>query len=773
MRSADGLLLLGAVIFSHSALAELARSAPSEDVLCLTLGAGHAESSLREEDRRDLGKSLVVRILTAVLDVLVTEHQDFSSYIKHSAMEISLIALCDELYNAAHPQQPLSSLLNRYSHPDSVIFVLLDLVADAATSVDIELHLKNGCEKVPVTPRNRFQNVAANRFSPSMGGFAGNSKVMNIQESVNNALSAISSRMSLSQFVGGLGTVPDPSVEPHIANVPGSNIQSATSNDPRFSPRSPTFSETQVTVSNGNSFVTEHIANGSESSTFISNDVPDVSNQRNSFIDGNHMNSPRSSILSGRPMSNSVIKSNLESQLISPPTPLQLAEQALSLLVVLCGPRPSSPYRSALFGMVDSTRNTSTDSHSYSFSKLYETLGKWMTHPKAALLGYYLIVGNKRFRTFSLSRTDPEVLLLPLLASLRRRCGIGAIPADAYIPATIILTLTSDKGFCEAIDTISVPYEFLRFLEDTAKIGKEEVVMSSIILLVCSRVVQQSMIMRRQNPDCLLASLAIAVMANVSGDVTNLHSFAAERLLSLVEFLGRRRKKALLLEQKLINMPRAPPQVRDSPLANGTSSPRKGFERNPERQLLKPMISCCGASALSDLLTEYIGLSLEVIVSILRSRSVVSANRHLVYTLLHREALVDIDHIANISDQTRALSHVLRRMLEFFVELVDNHGDLSHDANVTKPQTRRPFNTSSTGISVERVFHVIDQNARHLGPDIFEGLPEARFVYEEIRLAKVFLRPYSWSLATRSSELFWELDKASMPISLTPFTPTD
>lgn len=770
LRSGQGQTLLGALIFSRAALTELMRVAPSEDALCLTLGAGHAESSLQEADRIDLGKSLVARILTASLDVLAeNQATDHSPNIKLYAIELTLVALCDELYNLSHAHQPLSSLLDRHPHPSKIIHVLLDTLSDAAAHVDIEKHLNIGCERIAAVQRMFPGSTAATRISRSGALLAASTSVANIQTSVNNALSALSSRISLPPFVGGINTFPDAAVETHIAHfVPSHGNSSSSSHSTAAQTRTPTSSQSRMQSSPLSSFFSEQKEGKTKTASSASGDAVQEICQGAAYVEGSFKGSPRSTHLSNRSPRCSVRREKSE---LNAPNPSHLAEQALSLLVILCSPRPSGQYRTALSELTDSTRQLEEEGNSYSFPQLYETLGKWMAHPKAALLGYYLITVNKRFRTFTLARTDPDVLLLPLLASLRRRCVVGAVPADAHISAAIMLILTSDKGFCEAIDCISIPSSFIPFLEDAAKIGNEHIVLSGMILLICARAVQQSLVMRRRSPDCFLASTTLAIMGNVSGYVTNLHSLAAERLLSLVEFLGRRRRKALMLEYQKSNMPKRPPRVGDSPRASEKAS--DPFEVNKGTRAVKPNDEHHVDSKLSEFVMEYLGVALEVIVSILRSRSLVSANRHMVYTLLHRESIVYVDHIAKISDHTRALCHILRRMLEFFIEFVEDHSETSHELRAGKARRNRTLGASSNGISVERVFRIIDKKARHLGTDTFEGLPEARFTYEEFELAKVFLRPYSWSLVTRSGKLFWDLDKASMPISLAPFIPAD
>lgn len=312
---------------------------------------------------------------------------------------------------------------------------------------------------------------------------------------------------------------------------------------------------------------------------------------------------------------------------------------------------------------------------------------------------------------------------------------------------------------------ITVPNSWLTFIEGKSRLGNEPISLSGVVLLVCARVIQQSLVLRRRTPECFLVNVCLAIMANVSGDVTNLHSLAAERLLSLVEFLARRRKKALLVAKHSKEMPMEPPRIGDSPRVRPQQSPTvdNGQVVNSDiySTATAKVSSFEKSMAFLERLSSFIGMSLEIIVSVLRSRSVVSANRHLVYTLLHREAILDMDQVTNASVKSASLSHMLRRMIDFFGKYIDENGETSKEGGSVR---NVDANASATGISVERVFSIIDKNARHLTPDVFEGVPELRFQYEELDGSEEFIRPYVWALAARQCESEWNLDQATIPV---------
>lgn len=395
----------------------------------------------------------------------------------------------------------------------------------------------------------------------------------------------------------------------------------------------------------------------------------------------------------------------------------EVCEKALAVLCILCMPKKGNDYAAALDGEGEG---------SVGFKRLYSMLGRWLVEPKAALVGYYLVMGSRKFRTFTLARTDPDAVVVPLLAVLRRKCGVGKDGGDAYVAGTVLLRLTSDKGFCEAIDQIRVSQEGVELIEEGGRLGGEDVKLSGMVMLVCARVVQQSLVVKRQRPDVFLGGVCLAVLANVAADVTGLHPVAAERLVALVEFLGRRRTKAMILAAKLGEMPARPPRISESPRLLGEE----------EDEEIEGMDGKIGAFERSGVfiqrLSEMIGTSLEVVVGALRARSGVSANKHLVYTLLHREGVLKADGVCRVSAKCEALCHMLGRIVEFLWEFMEGSGG------------------GRGGISVERVFEVIERRGRQVGNDVWGELPDMRFTFQQDKEAD-FEHKYAWQLIHRMS----------------------
>lgn len=781
--------VLGALLFARAALRALRSRGASHDQLAEALGSLDGAADMPRADRIDIGHSVLWQLIASALDcLLLREPGSPATPFLQAAVELVFVALSDELYGEGSNVRTrsvdvegqeerlctLSAIVDRYSKPEELVCALLDIVADLAGHVRTATLLANGVEAAnpSATKISRASaiSMAASGVPFPQGGIgvgmaalAATASAFNFQTGFNDALAALSARFPLRGLVNSsAGIVAPQSIRPEMA-VPDVDPEPYAhySMDPTSIAQQPSY---QSPPSPNMNDWTSSRPNSMYSDTAVS--MTDSANGFSEF----DPRSPRSA--QSRPGSASFADGSVPGSPVPAANPTTLAELSLALLALLCGPRPSSPFRKALCLLKDSPRKAENTALGYSFSRLYEALGNWIAHPRAALLAYYLITGNRRFRTFTLARTDPDVLLIPLLGSLRKRCIIGGVAADAYIPAAILLMLTSDKGFCEAIDMINVPHSWLTFVEDKARIGSEAISLSGVILLVCARVVQQSLVLRRRMPECYLAGLCLSVMANVSEDVTNLHSLASERLLSLAEFLGRRRKKAVILACHREEMPSIPPRIGDSPRIRGQKGP-------PIEKIVGEDLYLAGSAKLSDFetsgtfldqLADFIGMSLEIIAAVLRSRSVVSANRHLVYTLLHREAILDSEHVSKASVKCEALCHVLKQVVSFFGNLIDESTDPAMEGNKRASFDRH--STRSSGISVERVFEVIDKNSRHLRADIFEGLPDVRFSYEEVGMSEDFTRTYSWSLAARSSDFFWDLETAAIPVRKSVFLPS-
>ena len=715
------LTLIGALRFATACISSLQfASSANPDIICLTLAAGEAESALHTADRIDLGRSLIARTIVAALDVLTAKPKPDPS-VAAAAIELVLTSLLDKpMDNDIHSSMPIAALVDRYPRPAAAVRALLRIVTDAVPIVTLpELLLIRTDPAFPVEATRGEGQTSANGVTASVNLFAASASALGagMTAGLNDAWSALSSKMAIRAFTAGANVE---SAEPENSSeivrenhVPlrRENQQDESNNQQQEIQRShggrQSWKEGGTSTHTSERTTTNEPVNALQ--TWLTGlQIPTM--PLNMGMREDRASTPVSSMSSDPNAKTPIVGNNYSGQ---------IAEIALSLLCLLITPRPDNPFREAMCLLQD-TGGRATDSEmesetGVSFSRLYETLGHWVAHPQGALLCYLLLIGNKRLRTFALARTDPDVLLIPLLASLRRRCTVGCPSSDAYFPAAVLLVLTADKGFCEAIDEIGVPPAWLLYLEDRKRLGNEFLSLSALVLLVCARVVQQSVVARRKVEDFFLGSIALGIMGNVAEDATRMHPLAAERLLALVEFLVRRRRKVSTII---------------------ASEDMSKSEENMKMVLKN--------------LTEMQGAAMEVITAALRARSSVGVNRHLVYALLHAEGTVETAGARTAGPKCQAVGHVLRRVVLFFGRAVDE----------VMSKYRRGDKENGTsggmgmGISVERVFAAIDGYARMLPRDVFHGLPDVRFRWEEGSENGMFTEMYCWEMCRKDINEF-------------------
>lgn len=427
---------------------------------------------------------------------------------------------------------------------------------------------------------------------------------------------------------------------------------------------------------------------------------------------------------------------------------LRAASDALCLLETLVA--TDGAYRDAFLSLRDTAPDT-TSPHA-PFRVVYAALAFWASHPAAAMLTETLLSGNRKFRAYALSRTDAESLLMPLLRALYEQCTPTNPPADAYSLAASLLILTSDRGFCEAIDAITIPAAKLAWADARGRfVHAPAPTLSAIVLYVGARVVQQSLLSKREPPETYTASLALSAMANVATATTTLHAPIADRLVSLLDFLGRRIRRAIIEADAEISEPEAIHQPQNGIVKSPRTRAKRDSTANGQTEnvaatlregaTLVPGTEASSASNVRDALIVYAGLALEIVAGVLRSRGDVSNNRHLVYALLHREHLVRRDGVlASLSLQCRALCTRLARVVRYFGAIVD-------------PTTPTVGTETGHVLSVEHVFAVIDESARLMPPELLSGLPLLRFEYHNSgsEERREFMATTAWDVVSRLS----------------------
>ncbi|XP_040915034.1 dymeclin [Toxotes jaculatrix] len=224
--------------------------------------------------------------------------------------------------------------------------------------------------------------------------------------------------------------------------------------------------------------------------------------------------------------------------------PLPLSNQSLLLLLVLAnltdGPDWPNPYRQAIT-CFRNTQDTSSlpvePPHTFqiNFNSLYTALCEQQRSDQATLLLYTLLHQNSNMRTYMLSRTDMDNLVLPILEILYHVEERNS--HHVYMALIILLILTEDDAFNRSIHEV-----VLKNISWYTERSLTEISLGSLLILVVIRTIQFNMTRTR---DKYLHTNCLAALANMSAQFRCLHQYAAQRIISLFALLSKKHNKVL------------------------------------------------------------------------------------------------------------------------------------------------------------------------------------------------------------------------------------
>ncbi|XP_022618544.1 dymeclin isoform X1 [Seriola dumerili] len=224
--------------------------------------------------------------------------------------------------------------------------------------------------------------------------------------------------------------------------------------------------------------------------------------------------------------------------------PLPLSNQSLLLLLVLAnltdGPGWPNPYRQAIT-CFRNTQDTSSlpveQPHTFqiNFNSLYTALCEQQRSDQATLLLYTLLHQNANMRTYMLSRTDMDNLVLPILEILYHVEDRNS--HHVYMALIILLILTEDDAFNRSIHEV-----VLKNISWYTERSLTEISLGSLLILVVIRTIQFNMTRTR---DKYLHTNCLAALANMSAQFRCLHQYAAQRIISLFALLSKKHNKVL------------------------------------------------------------------------------------------------------------------------------------------------------------------------------------------------------------------------------------
>ncbi|KAI8996721.1 Dymeclin [Gaertneriomyces semiglobifer] len=198
-----------------------------------------------------------------------------------------------------------------------------------------------------------------------------------------------------------------------------------------------------------------------------------------------------------------------------------IADRSALLFLLLCMQTPThlpNEYRNVLKRFLDSNVAESGEEVvddeqgvNVSFRHVHQTLCGTIAVEEATVIMYCLIVHNRRFRTYVLSRTDPESLMIPLLHQIydltERKEGYPQL----YVLLIILVIISEDDLFNDTLQRINVPYQ----------------------AWYTERVVKST-------SDAYVHALCIAVLSNMARNIVSISAMVAQRVLSFFDLVARR-----------------------------------------------------------------------------------------------------------------------------------------------------------------------------------------------------------------------------------------
>ena len=352
-----------------------------------------------------------------------------------------------------------------------------------------------------------------------------------------------------------------------------------------------------------------------------------------------------------------------------------------------------------------------------SFRELHDAIARALPEPSHCLLLYLLLHGNRDYLDYTLSRTDPETLLLPLLKLLHdsRALSINRL----YMLLILLLMLSQDAGFITTAQKVTIPHVpwYRERLLGTISLG-------SLFVVVLVRAVQANL---SGAQDAYVHTNCLAALANIAPHLRKLHPHAARCLVSLCDLFSRRYFK---LQRRLTR-------------ADGGEGTDGG--RAEERDDAE------GDDA-TQLTIDFLRIGLEAINLCLASGP--ALNEHLVYSLLERTSVFDpLRRHQLFGDLIENIDHVLEH---FGATLRAQPSAAVADGSLPGGAAPAGGASSDAVWSVEAVLSHIRDAGSSWRAERLQPVADLRFTYEQEPSPEEFFTPYIWSVVYERAAVGWD-----------------
>ncbi|KAF9335920.1 hypothetical protein BGZ91_010265 [Linnemannia elongata] len=377
-----------------------------------------------------------------------------------------------------------------------------------------------------------------------------------------------------------------------------------------------------------------------------------------------------------------------------------IADRSVLVLLLLHSQSMSNPNWKAFKTAIQSIRDErgsmaddqKDDTIFVSFRKVFHIVCQQIHCEEVCLLLHVLLVENTYFRTYVLSRTDPETLVeITLLLMVYEGVEGKTNYSQVYVLLVILLLFSQDDVFNDSIQKITMTYQpwFTERLLKSISLG-------GLAVAIVIRTIQYNL---AQHKDVYFHTNSLAILANMSNSLQDIHPYVSQRLVTLFDIVARR-------YQKLVTKKMQQDEVLD---------------KNPDVIIYGDMVT----------------LVLEIINSTLTHK--LKANPQLVYSLLHKQEM--FAYFRN-DLKFKDLIQNIEQAVNYFQQKVS-------EANIKAP-------------TPEEVAQVIQTASRTWPPNLMKTFPDIKFQYEEEEQSNEFFCPYVWSLIYRNTFVYWDEEKAKI-----------
>jgi dymeclin len=418
-----------------------------------------------------------------------------------------------------------------------------------------------------------------------------------------------------------------------------------------------------------------------------------------------------------------------------------LADRSVLVLLVLLqscrdSGSPTNPFREVLCSLTTTEKTTTSDAHDVvrvvdpkqdrggklleiSFSKLFASAGHKAPYESSHLLLYTLLYTNPMMHDAAIAQCDVDHVMLPLLETLYHAKSVD--PSRIYMLVIVILTYTQDPAFVRDAHTKimvhNVPWYSERYILDVS--------LGSLMMVIFTRLIYRNI---THFQDSFIHLNAFAALSNLARAAENLHGYAAQNIVGLIEMLAK-------MENKF--------------------SARMARENQLENDELVQKRSAY---------VEFIRLLLGVVSSCLKP-ALLPRNPQLIYSLLYRaETFTALQQHPEISHQVNNYS--IWATLVRFQTIVE--AKTKSDETLDVDTVLELITAECVGLlaSSAAASSSAARHGRGTPPAALAADDEASYRYEEETDPEQFFVPYIWKLIfEQTPEFCWKADK------ITLFTP--